>query len=61
MKVRVIRKPEFTLLHHVQVKRWWWPFWETVSFDDRKRCEQVAKSLLEHGRRYEVLLEGESK
>jgi hypothetical protein len=61
MKVRVIRKPEFTSLHHVQVKRWWCPFWETVTYDSRQRCEQVAQNLIEHGLKYKVLLEGESK
>lgn len=61
MKVRVIQKPEFNCLYHVQVKRWWWPFWGTVSYDTRQRCEQVARRLIEHGRKYEVVLEGESK
>lgn len=61
MQVRVIRKPEFTLLYHVQIKRWWWPVWKTVAYDGRARCELIAKQLLEHGHPYEVLIQGESK
>lgn len=61
MQVRVIRKPQFTALHHVQIKRWWWPFWTTVSYDDRERCEQVARDLIAYGRAYEVITQGESK
>jgi hypothetical protein len=61
MKVRVIRKPQYTALHHVQVKRWWWPFWMTVSYDDRARCEEVARNLLKNGHGNEVVMEGETK
>ena len=61
MKVRVIRKPEYTALHHVQVKRWWLPFWTTVARHDLFRCKMIADELLKHNRAYEVVLEGESK
>ena len=61
MKVRVIRKPNFTSLHHVQIKRWWWPFWVTVSYDDVDRCRQVAQNLLTHGEASDIVYTGESK
>lgn len=61
MKVRVIRKPEFTELHHVQIKRWWLPIWWTVMYDTRSRCETVAQNLIDHRRACEVVFEGESK
>jgi hypothetical protein len=61
MKVRVIRKPQFTSLHHVQIKRWWWPFWVTVAYDDLCRCKSIAADLINHKRAYEVHMQGESK
>lgn len=58
MKVRIVRKPEFTSLHHVQVKRWWWPFWRDVMYDDLRKCREVADSLIKHGRKEIILFEG---
>ena len=61
MKVRIVRKPGFTHLHHVQVKTLWWPFWRTVSYDDLKACEEVMRNLLKHGRPISIIAQGESK
>ena len=61
MKVRIIRKPEFTHLYHVQVKRWWWPWWTTVAYDDFMRCKQIADNLLTHGHAYELTYTGETQ
>ena len=60
MKVRIVRKPEFTLLHHVQVKHWWFPFWMDVSYDSLSRCREVAENLIKHGNKEIVLWEGET-
>lgn len=61
MKVRIVRKPEFTSLHHVQIKRWWWPFWSTVIYDDIKKCNEVANNLLTQGHTVTVIMQGERK
>lgn len=61
MKVRIIRKPEFTNLHHVQIKSWWWPFWRTVAYEDLRRCEQIVKNLIEHGHAYTIIMQEKVK
>lgn len=61
MKVRIIKKPGFTSLHHVQVKRWWLPFWKTVAYDDVVRCHEIADSLVKTKHAYTVVMQGESK
>lgn len=60
MKVRVIRKPQFTALHHVQVKRWWCPFWITVACNDYDACMRTADNLLKHGHAHTLCMQGES-
>lgn len=61
MKVRIIRQPHYTALHHVQVKRLWWPFWVTVYGNDLSNCEQAAQNLIENKRTITVVMEGKSK
>mgnify|MGYP003345729362 CR=1 FL=1 len=60
MKVRVIKKPEYTALYHVQIKRWWWPFWTTVTYNGHAECLQIADNILKNGHAYTVLMEGEA-
>lgn len=57
MKVRLIRKPEFTSLHHVQIKTWYWPFWRDIAYDDRHRCEQIVENIIASGKPFDVLRE----
>lgn len=61
MKVRIIRKPEFTALHHVQIKTFWWPFWRTVAYDDLYRCKQIAETIIKTKSKNEIVFEGETK
>lgn len=61
MKVRIIKKPEYTALHHVQVKRWWWPFWMTVARDDLFRCREIADNLITRGKPFTLVMEAETK
>lgn len=61
MKVRVIQKPQYAALCHVQVKYKWWPFWITVAANDRLHCERVAENMLRNGHTYTVYTQGESK
>lgn len=61
MLIRVIRKPEYTSLHHVQIKRWWWPFWTTITYDNKIRCLEIADNLLKKNTAFDVVFEGETK
>lgn len=61
MKIRIIRKPEFISLHHVQKKVVWWPFWITVETGTFQECQRIADNLEQHGNAYTVLYEGERK
>ena len=61
MKVRIIRKPGFMVLHHLQVKSRWWPFWRTIASDDLNSCKEMMSNLLKHGKPVNVLAQGESK
>lgn len=57
MKVRLIRKPEFTLLHHVQIKTWWWPFWRDIASDDLYRCEKIVENIVTRGKPHDLIKE----
>lgn len=61
MKTRIIKKPEWTHLHHVQKKTKWLPFWRTVGAGTLQECQRVAENLEKHGEVYAVVYEGESK
>jgi len=61
MKVRVIQKPQYEALCHLQVKYWWWPFWVTVTANSRQHCERVAENMLRSGHIYTVFTQGERK
>ena len=61
MKVRIIRKTEYTVLHHVQVKTRWWPFWRTVARGDLLVCKEAMHNLLTHGKPVSIIAQGESK
>jgi hypothetical protein len=49
MKVRIIKEPQWTVLHLVQVKTFWWPWWKEVFEGDLAICEQVAEALVKTG------------
>jgi hypothetical protein len=57
MKVRIIKKPEFTQLHHVQIKTWWWPFWRDVAYEDLRRCEKIIENIVTHGKPHDLIKE----
>lgn len=57
MKVRIIKKPEYHQLHHVQVKRWWWPWWTTVAYDSLTNCYEIYNNLITHGGTYTIVHE----
>jgi len=61
MKIRIIRKPEYLHLHHVQKKTKWLPFWRTVRTGTLQECQGIAENLEKHGNAYTVVYEGESK
>jgi hypothetical protein len=60
MRVRVIQKPQYMALCHVQVKHKWWPFWWTVARNDRLQCERIAENLLKTGRPETIYFQGEA-
>lgn len=61
MKIRIIRKPEFMTLHHLQKKTKWLPFWRTVDTGTLQECQRIADNLAKHGSTYTVVYEGEVK
>jgi len=60
MKIRIIKKPQYVALHHVQKKVKWWPFWITVDTGSLKECQTYVDNLMQHGNTYAVLFEGET-
>jgi hypothetical protein len=61
MKVRIVQKPEYTMLFHVQVKKQWFPFWQTTHVGCKQSCERAAQNLMKHGTTESVIFEGETK
>jgi hypothetical protein len=61
MKIRIIKKPEFMSLHHLQKKTRWLPFWRTVETGTLQECQYMADNLVKHGKPYTVVYEGETK
>lgn len=61
MKLRIIKKPHYMCLHHLQRKFKWLPFWITIGAGSKHECEMHANNMLANGTSYEVVFEGESK
>ena len=61
MQVRVIQKPEYMALCHVQVRYKWWPFWVTVARNDLVHCQRVADNLIKTGQAATIYFQGESQ
>lgn len=61
MRVQVIKKPEYLTLCHVQIKKWWFPFWYTVHVGPEKECLTAVKNYMEHGTINTILFEGNKK
>lgn len=57
MKIRIIRKPQYTQLHSVQVKSFWWPFWKTICDEDIKTCTVLVDDMMKHGQPYIIVRE----
>lgn len=61
MKVRIIRKPEYQILCHLQVKKWWYLGWKDIAADDLKVLEQRFEAMIENGEPNIVFFEGVTK
>jgi hypothetical protein len=61
MKVRVIKRPEFEHLHHLQIKKWWHLTWVNVFHGSEEACMQGAENLLSKGVIEKVIFQGETK
>lgn len=57
MKIRIIQHYMYTVLHTVQVKKWWYFAWVNVCDGDLDQCEQVFTNLVETGKTYKVVRE----